>query len=209
MLRVCVDPGHGGRDPGAKGVEAALALEVALLLFPALHEAGCVPFYTRADDGDLAPDYPNWKGHDGNPTHESGKSVDLYRRAKLANQYDADAFISLHANAASSRKANGAWVIHAEGSKRGRELAQAIFDRLKKIPGLPDADPEDEVYPDDSGPTGFRRLAVLRKTEMPAVLVEMGFLTNKDDFSDLRDVTIQHKIAEAITEAVLEWGKEE
>lgn len=208
MIRVCVDPGHGGRDPGALGKEADIALEVAHFLFRELHAAGCVPFYTRASDDDLAPDYPNWRSHEGNPTGESGKNRDLNRRAELANQYDAHCFISLHANAAGSRKANGAWVIYCEGSARGRKLAQTVFDHLKTIPGLPDADPEDEVYPDglDSGATGFRRLAVLRKTNMPAVLVEMGFLTNAADFSDLHDPAIQRKIADAITDAVLEWN---
>lgn len=201
-MKVCVDPGHGGRDPGATGAdgttEADVALQVAHRTFRALHAAGHVPYYTRSRTGDLAPPEMPWR---------AGKDYDLGQRAYLANRYGAEAFVSIHANSASSRYANGAWVIYCEGSAAGRRLAQAVFAELATIPGLPDADPEAEVFPDGltSGATGFRRIRVLRETDMPAVLVEMGFLTNDGDLAELRDPDVQQAIADAITRGVTAW----
>lgn len=201
--RVAIDAGHGGRDPGASvaGVtEAELVLAYARALRDELKQRGHATMMTRPGAGDLAPE-STWP--------RPGKGVDLMERSARANTFDADAFISLHANAASSRYVRGAWVIYAAPSKRGAALATAVFGRLRKVPGAEDADPLPEVYPDGSGWTGGRTLSVLRKTRMPAILVELGFLTHKGDRDRLRKPDTVRDASLAIADGLEDWLRAE
>lgn len=232
MAKICIDPGHGGRDPGVivAGVrEANVALQFSLALSAELTRRGHAVTLTRDRDVDLAPHSP-WP---------VGKGVDLRRRAALANIAKADAFISIHANAAGRDSANGAWVLHARPSSRGKLLAELVFAELAKIPGIPDADPTAEVYSDESGAVGYttdaaralqdrprgvseadwltrkgvprpnwyRTLAVLRRTSMPAILVELGFLTNPEDAAQLQREDTRGAVARAIADGVEQWLK--
>lgn len=199
-MKIVLDPGHGGRDPGAVagGVrEADLALAYARTLSRELARRGHVVALTRNTDVDLAPGVTPWQ--------PKGKSVDLNRRCATANAFNADAFVSLHANAAGTAKANGAWVLHAQGSKRGKALAIATFRELAKLQGVVDADAEAEVFPDQSPQVAGRRLAVLNGTNMPAILVELGFLTNPQDVTQLSDLATAERVCAAIANGLESW----
>lgn len=186
-MTVTVDPGHGGTDPGAHTAagltEAAIVLPYAQDLVAELRRRGHSAGITRTDD----------------------TFVQLADRARLANAVRADAFVSLHANAASAEAANGAWVIFTKGSAEAERLARAVFDTLAVLPGVPDADPAAEVYPDESPEVGGRRLAVLRQTDMPAILVEMGFLTNAGDAGQLVQPNMRAAIVRAIADGLERW----
>ena len=186
--RICVDAGHGGHDPGAvAGVskEKDLALAYALELRNELVRRGHHVITTRTAD----------------------VFVELAQRAATANTAGADCFVSIHANAADSKLANGAWVIHDDsaGAAGGVALAQRVFDRLAAVPGIADADAAREVFPDASPQVGGRQLAVLSQTKMPAILVELGFLTNEEDLGALREASTRAKVVGAIADGVEDW----
>ncbi len=159
-MKICIDPGHGGADPGAIGIAPATAsepaitlkerdftLDVALLLEEELARCGHSVLLTRRRD----------------------RSLKLNARAAHGNRHAADLFISIHANAAANPAAEGIEVFHFPGSAAGESLAHRIMRRLAAaFPGHVNRG----VKPAD--------FAVLRLTDMPAVLVECEFLTNPD-----------------------------
>ena len=159
-MKICIDPGHGGADPGAIGIAPATArepaitlkerdftLDVALLLEEELARCGHSVLLTRRRD----------------------RSLKLNARAAHANRHAADLFISIHANAAANPAAEGIEVFHFPGSTAGKSLADRIMRRLAAaFPGHVNRGVK---------PANF---AVLRLTAMPAVLVECEFLTNPD-----------------------------
>lgn len=229
-LRVMIDPGHGGRDPGAVAhglVEKHVVLVYADALFAELRRRGCQSALTRAADVDLAP---------GEKWRTPGKGIDLDKRCEIANGMTADAFVSLHCNAGRAA-ANGAWVLHCKGSVQGEKLARTIFDELERIPGICDDDKPREVFSDASPATGYtddalvmlrnkpphmseaewlykcelphskwyRTIRVLRGTKMPAVLIELGFLTNVDDARQLRLPETVAPVTGAIADALEAW----
>lgn len=186
QARICVDPGHGGDDPGAvvgQVREADVVLEYGMELERVLRARGHLTRQTRTDD----------------------LYVPLSARAEISNTFSAEVFVSLHANFASNQAAEGAWIIHASRSRLGKALAEAVFRKLADIPGIGDADLDEEVFPDASGWVGGRRLAVLRQTLAPAILIELGFLSNPDDQVQLLAVDTRRSVAMAIADGIEGW----
>lgn len=148
MKRVCIDPGHGGRDPGAVGnglQEKDLTLRIATEVSHILRAAGIAVLQTRTTD----------------------VAVELTERAKKANEYKADAFVSIHINSAENTSARG---YETFGYTKTEPLVVAIHSSI--IAG--------NVFSADRG-CKQAQFAVLRHTSMPAALVELGFLSNKED----------------------------
>ena len=201
-MKVAIDPGHGGRDPGATvgdKTEAVVVLPYAFALASELTKRGHTVVFTRTANEDLAPE-ATW------PT--PGKARDLVRRVGIANRPPrADVFVSLHCNAAAANAANGAWVIYDDGTKTGDELAHAVFAELAKIGGIADRDAALEVYPDRSPWVGGRELHVISETDMPAILVELGFMTNAEDLAQLEASETRCAVARAIADGLDSWRK--
>lgn len=149
---VCIDPGHGGNDPGAcydGVVEKHVNLRAATFLQNALKKAGVDSFLTRSDD-----------------VH-----VGLGTRVSLANAGGADLFISLHANASPSPNPHGVQVYFYDVSLKSARIADALLPPLVEVHG------EESQWSRIIG----GKFYVLQFTRMPAVLVEMGFLSNDAD----------------------------
>lgn len=201
-MRIVIDPGHGGRDPGATvggKSEAVIVLPYAFALASELTTRGHTVGFTRTANVDLAPE-ATWPS--------PGKARDLTRRAGLANRHPrADVFLSLHCNAAAASAANGAWVIYDDGTRTGDELALEVFRELAKIGGIVDRDAAIEVYPDRSPWVGGRELYVISETEMPAILIELGFMTNGDDLRQLEQTETKCAVARAIADGVETWNR--
>lgn len=218
MKRVVIDPGHGGRDPGAIGCfglkEKDIVLDIALRLRRLLQQQGLEVIMTRADD----------------------RFVPLGKRARIANESEADFFISIHANSARHQRADGfevyylseaiddnaravaaaenavlkfekdsavslnnasaaiVWdIINTENRRESIELAETLCAAVKGRSLLK-----------SRGVKGAN-FYVLRGTRMPAVLVEVGFISNRQEASRLADSRYRQKIAETLAAGIIEY----
>lgn len=179
MSIIVLDAGHGGDDRGGQSLgtpESHLVLPYALELGRELGVMGHQVLQTRTADT-----YPT-----------------LSARARLANDAGADLFVSLHANASASPDARGPWTIHAAGSVEGRRYAAAAQDALVRALGGSRA----AIYPDASPWVDNRRLVVLRQTRMPAVLLELGFMTNTADLAQLESAETRHLVCTTLARAL-------
>lgn len=174
-LRVCCDPGHGGPPaPGLNyGAAANGAVEKDIVLSIALEMRRLFPSVRLTRSTDV--------------------SMSLSERARVANAAKADIFISLHCNAYTPRPDARGWeIFSASGSSSGQLLAQQIHDGV-----FP-------VFPSDWPNRGLKtaNYTVLTATNMPAVLLEFGFLTNPTDAAWLRKTSSQTALAQAIGDAL-------
>lgn len=177
-VKIFVDPGHGGPDPGAVGNEIeehAVNLAVATALTRLLREGGYeVMQYRTTREENVLPD----------------KNADLSNRAAMANRWGADYFISIHTNSATNPSANGfeAYVYRLGGPAEAlaRSIVRSVVERL----GVKD--------------NGVRRanFAVLRRTVMPATLLELGYLTNPTEAQNLNSSAWQQAVARAIYDGI-------
>ncbi|MFH0946574.1 MAG: N-acetylmuramoyl-L-alanine amidase [Planctomycetota bacterium] len=170
--RIVVDAGHGGKDPGAKGVSAAseksITLAVALELQRRLKAKGALVTLTRSSD----------------------QYVELDDRAAAADRVRADLLVSLHADSSERTSASGVGVWIGRNSlglsqKAAQEILRSVKAAGLKVRGLQKA--------------GFR---VLVGHKRAAVLVECGFLTNQDDATRLNSPSYQGRLAEAIATGI-------
>ena len=174
---VVLDPGHGGPDPGAIGIGGLRETEVVL------------------DVSKRVKKLLSEKGVMVRLTRNNEVDLDLPRRVSMANRTDADIFVSIHANASRGKRRdiNGLETFYYTGW-RGRLLAKKIQKQILKVsPGSPDR--------------GVRqaRFFVIKNTRMPAVLVEIGFLTGRLDARRLEKSIHRQRIAYAITKGILEY----
>ena len=172
---IVIDPGHGGKDPGAVSPsgtrEKDINISVSQKLNEGLKDKGYTTVMTRDDD----------------------IFVGLYERPNIANNNQADIFISIHANAHSNKDIDGIQVLYNPEGKdiESYPLAELIMDELIKGTGAK-----------DRGIIKRPRLVVLNKTSMPAVLIEVGFLTNSDEEKLITDESYQDKIVNSIITAI-------
>ncbi|MBO6961040.1 MAG: N-acetylmuramoyl-L-alanine amidase [Prochlorococcus marinus CUG1438] len=174
---VVIDPGHGGPDPGAIGIngirETDVVLEVSKIVQKLLSDKGVKVRLTRKNEVDL----------------------DLPPRVSIANRFDADIFVSIHANASRGKRKdiNGLETFYYRGW-RGRLLAKRIQKQILRVsPGSPDRGVKQGRY------------YVIKNTKMPAALVEIGFLTGRLDARRLEKSTHRKRIAYAIAKGILEY----
>ena len=151
-MKICIDPGHGGFDPGACGYglkESDVNLKYALLLRQLLTQ----------------------KGHQVIMTRETDKTMSLGERTRFANNNKADLFISCHCNAAANPQAHGVeTLVYSDKSVSAYYLARAIVESLEKDCSLK-----------SRGVKFRRKLYVLKNTKMPAILIELGFISNEQE----------------------------
>lgn len=127
-------------------------------------------------------------GHETVFIHED----DLQAICDIANEFGADIFVSIHCNAAENPAAHGTETFCARGSTQGRHLADFINAEMVGL-GLTDRGVKE---------AGFY---VLMHTDMPAVLVEIAFISNPDEEALLASDEFQRQVAEAIARGVLRW----
>ena len=177
--KVVIDPGHGGSDPGAVGInglrETDIVLEVSMKLSEFLAKKGVETILTRKDE----------------------RTLDLQPRVTKANKLKADAFVSIHANATRGKRkeVNGLETYYFSGYK-GYSLAKNIHKQIL-------------LASSQSPDRGVRRsrFYVIRKTSMPAALVEIGFVTGMYDAALLRQKGYRDKISFAIAKGILNFLK--
>ena len=178
---VMLDPGHGGKDPGAVGPtglkEKDVVLSVCQLTKAILVSAGVEVFMTRT--GDTFPE--------------------LAVRARNANEVSADLFLSVHCNSAKS-PARGFEVFTTRGQTRADPLATSLFLAF----GIEFPDAIKRLDPSDGDPDKETSFAVLRLTNMPAALFELEFIHDASGEAFLRDARNQARCAKALAAGILD-----
>ncbi|MDD4568867.1 MAG: N-acetylmuramoyl-L-alanine amidase [Tepidanaerobacteraceae bacterium] len=191
---IVIDPGHGGIDGGAnyKNVlEKNINLEVSLKLKRILEKEGANVIMTRSKD--IALDHLNKKD-------EYRHKRDLISRVDIINKTASDIFISIHVNAEkSSSKTAGPMVLYFLNSIESRKLANSIQKRLESAYAQTDRSVSTRK------PVGNVSLYLLRKTKVPGVIVELGFITNPKDREMLIKQDFQNRISTAIVSAIKEY----
>lgn len=182
MAKICIDPGHGGADRANRGptgyIEADGVLDISLRLAAKLRAAG----------------------HQVKLTRDKDMTLSLAERARIANNWGADIFISEHTNAG-PLTARGVEVIHSIHGGNGKKLAQFIYDELIAI-GLPGR----RIFSRESiKHPGYDYYGVIRMTKMPAVIVESEFHSHPEAEKLLKDPAWREKIAEAQARAILKF----
>lgn len=178
---VVIDAGHGGDDPGANGGgvrEKNVNLLIAQRVKMALEEVGAKVIMTRDDDTFLS----------------------LATRPAIADNYSADFFISIHCNAIGiPDKLTGIETYYHPGQPSSRALALAVHDRLIQRTGMKDRGAHLDTKLYQSG------LAVLRKANVPAILIECGYIDCSADRAKLCDDSYRATLAGAIVEGLRQY----
>lgn len=185
MKKIMIDPGHGGRDPGAIGPtgvqEKIVNLSVAQLLAGVLKPMADVRL-TREDNRALG----------------ATLSADLQARADMANDWDADIFVSIHCNSSENRAAHGAEVYTTPGHGQCDILAESIIKAMEAQ--LPELHIRKDLSDGDSDKEAW--FAVLWKTKMSAVLVELAFISNPTEEALMESPAFQARAARVIAEGI-------
>lgn len=216
VSRIVIDAGHGGHDPGANAnglTESELTLDIALRLQKLLaKQPGVDVVMTRATD----------------------VFIPLEERTRIANREAADLFLSIHANASRNTKARGvetyflnfatnpeAEAVAARENAGSGQSMHKLPDIVRAI-ALNNKIDESRDFADMVQRSMVRRLStrnaqlrdigvkqapfvVLIGAEMPSVLAEMSFVTNKQDAALLKTGAYRQQIAEALLDAVLRY----
>ncbi|MEP7306300.1 MAG: N-acetylmuramoyl-L-alanine amidase [Acidobacteriota bacterium] len=212
---VALDPGHGGEDDGVRGAggtkEKDLVLAVARRIKGTIEaRLGIRVLLTREDD----------------------RAVALATRAAIANNNKADLFISLHANASFRKAARGASILYAAfdrepeqttraslGSERlpafgggVRDVDLVFWDlaqirhitRSSELAALLEEQFHDRI-PLSAHPVDRAPLDVLESANMPAVMLEMGYLTNEEQEAQMNGPEFQNTFVQAVFDAVVRF----
>lgn len=217
---IMVDAGHGGKDPGATGlagaVEKDIVLDIASRLKTGLEQMGFQVLMTR----------------------DSDQFISLAKRTEITSLSDADLFVSIHANSTKSRKIKGLEVYYSRPLDPASDLSQhyanerSFLERLE-IPGersVPQRIVSDMLYERKMqesvnladhliGKTaqdvnafnrGSRKSGffVVKNTLIPAVLFEVGYLSNAAEAKLLQTEDYRQKIADAIADSIKGYNHE-
>ena len=172
---VVIDPGHGGVDPGAIGIgglrEIDIIFPISLQVASLLEAQGVQVILTRRDD----------------------RTLDLQPRVDIAEQANANLFVSIHANAISLSRPDVNGIESYYFSDAGRRLAAVIHSSMLSATGMRNR--------------GLKRsrFYVLKNTSMPATLLEVGFVTGVEDAPRLADPQWRTTMAGAIAQGILQY----
>ena len=174
--KVFIDAGHGGTDPGALGYgyrESDLNLQVAKKVESKLKS----------------------KGIDVKMSRNSDIFYSLSERAEMANDYGADAFVSIHQNSAEAKSANGIETYYNRKKEEDRPLSNDIQTQVISQTGANNRGVKNAEF------------TVLVKSKMISALVECGFITNELEVKKLSDSSYQDKLATGIANGIEEYLK--
>lgn len=222
-MRIVVDPGHGGKDPGAvrsRVREKDLNLAVSKELFKLLKKGGFEVKITRDNDTFIA----------------------LSERSRMANNFKADLFVSVHTNATKNKQANGFQVYFRSEKATDREAAEtaALENEAMQyeevhynfVDALLQSLAKNEYINESSKLAGYVRNAVykqpgigiavnqnnsvrqanfyvLKGVQSPAILVEMGYISSQKDRGRLTQSAVQKKMAQGIYNGIYNYARNE
>ena len=186
--KVIIDAGHGGFDSGKVGIgwvqEKEINLAIARKVQEKLMSLGITVAMTRETDQGLYDE-----------SEENKKQQDMKRRCTLMNESGADLAVSIHQNSYTEEYVCGPQVFYYETSQQGKILAEALQESLNQ--SLEVARPR-EIK---ANATYY----ILKKTEIPTVIVECGFLSNTEEAEKLTDDSYQSRVAQAVCDGILQY----
>ena len=180
-----LDPGHGGIDGGKKGINGAeekeINLQISLIIKELLEKENVEVVMTRSDENRIGED----------------RVSDLKARVDIMNRENPVLAVSIHQNSYHEESVHGAQVFYYSESKEGARAASMLQEALRE------ADPENtkEAKANDT-------YYILKKTEVPTVIAECGFLSNYEEAEKLITEDYQRKMAEAIVKGILQYIEE-
>ena len=184
---VVLDPGHGGKDPGKVGADEELEkdinLAISLKVREKLEEDGMEVVMTREEDVMLS---------DGDADNK--KLEDLNRRIGIINEQQPAIAVSIHQNSYSDPAVRGAQVFYFTHSDKGKQAAEALQKELLEF----DQENTRDIKANDT-------YYLLKKTEVPVVIAECGFLSNSEEARKLVTEEYQRATAGAVAEGVLQY----
>ncbi len=189
---IIIDAGHGGFDGGAVAtdgtVEKDINLEIALRLEKILQFSGFNVIMTRSED----------KATEDDEAADIAvrKRSDLKNRLALMNEHPDAVYISIHLNKFTTSAAMGTQVFYSANKEASKQLGQKIQSSVVKF-----------IQPDNYRviKIGNKNSYLLNKAQIPAVIVECGFLSNKNELALLKTNDYQTKMAFAIASGILEF----
>ena len=182
---IYIDPGHGGRDPGATYKElreSDINLQISKYLKEELENNGAKVYLTRIGDYDLSEN--NARNH---------KKNDLTARARLINESNCDMYLSIHLNSDPSPTWNGMQIFYTDNNEKNKEIAETIKNNLKlkrKTKELKD-------------------MYLFEKINQPGILIEAGFISNPNDRYKLKQPNYQQELSKNITNGIIEYFKKD
>lgn len=184
---IILDPGHGGEDSGAVGVDGVyekhVNLSIALRLRDLLAFEGWRVILTREDDrllysADMAL---------------SHKSQDLKNRLDYANRYPDAIFVSIHMNKYPAESCKGAQIYYSPNHGKSQGLAQYLQNELREHLDLSN---RREIKSATSS------IYILHRIQIPAILIECGFISNREESELLQNECYQKKLIAILTEGL-------
>src|SRR5690625_2245637 len=171
---VVIDAGHGGIDTGARGnglLEKNISLDLALRTQKRLESLGYTVIMTRTTD----------------------KTLKLEQRTKIANDSNADIFVSIHINAGGGTGIETWMQSNSYEGAKSFELAESIQNEVIKQTNVRDRGVKDG------------NLHVNRETKMPSSLIEVGFIDNKDDANKLKNESFKNLVVKGIVNGIKKY----
>ena len=190
-MKVLIDAGHGGDDPGKVSSDGTkekdLNLAIATKLGTYLKKQGLEVYYTRQkDDGLYSPGASN------------KKVQDMQNRCAVVENVDPNFMISIHQNSFSDGQVHGAQVFYYATSEESKLLGESLQQSL-----VSHVDPKNHRQAKAN-----ESYYILKKTKCPSVIVECGFLSNAEECKKLKTDAYQRKIVEAIYQGILIYLQE-
>ncbi len=183
---IVIDAGHGGFDPGAIGAGGVLEKDVNLAISQRvaalLRQVGATVVETRTADEALA----------------ESKRADIYRRVEIAEQCQAELFITIQANSIPQQQYRGAQVFYAAGSTEGQGLSESIQQSLGQV-----------LQNTTRQAKSIENIYVVNKLAIPSIVVECGFLSNPEEEALLADSRYQQLTAYAIFLGIVSYYSEQ
>ena len=184
-MLICIDAGHGGEDRHNRGengyVEADGVLDISLKLEKMLKYSGYDVVMTRTKD----------------------KTVSLQERSRISNEADADLFLSIHTNAADDTSVGGIETFYTSDCEDAKKYADIIQNNLIKDTELNDRGIKTrKVDNPSSNLHGKDYYSVIRETDAPALILELGFHTNPTEEKLLLETEFRHLLAESIYNSI-------
>lgn len=178
---IVIDAGHGGEDPGKVGVNGTLEkdvnLQIAKKLQYNLENLGFRVVMTREND-----------------TMNGSKREDMKQRVEKINEIMPMLVVSIHQNSFSDSSVKGAQVFYFADSEESKEAAMVVQQELNQF----DSENTRQLKENDT-------FFLLKKTKVPTIIVECGFLSNPEDAEKLVQEEYQERLSQTICNGITKW----